>query len=266
MSKNKSRKPQQNFGGPSKKTNLLPNQTQKTISEINGLKQVMVNFEKQVNAKLAEIGAKMRKHDLDIGSAFDLIDANMNVKKMKAPSGAKFFEFCQKTMNMPYTDMELDVKFNALLQYMENTFAWNDQLHSQFVFQAFDRRNNLKRIPEGMPVQDGHLALIAWLVEENGQPLAGQKTPAIYTVGSNDLLIDAELKEMKRGEQKEIEKTFPVDHHIALLRGKTVNVKLSVYDFKLKADQIKTPADLAKMPQEEKKKIWREQYKAKEIE
>lgn len=207
---------------------------------------------------------RVNKLEMDVGNAYDLIEASSALQKIKAPTQQKFFSFCEKDLSMPFLEMDDPAKINALMQYLEKESSPQDTLLTQLIYAAFDKRNHLERLPDDQMPQMGDKALLMWRFTDQNNNQIGSPRPVIYNLGSNELGVDEKLLQMKRGEQKEFEMTFPGDFSKEMFRNKKGVLAVGIFDFKRKINS--TTEKKKDYTPEEKKAIWKNNYKATEIE
>lgn len=236
-------------------------QNQKTAKTIQ-------DFQHQVNSSMAKIDARLKNIEAQVGSAYDLINAHINGTKLSAPTQEKFFKFIQDKMGMKFSEMDADIKLNALLQWLEATSVIPESVYTKLVYEEFDKRNDLVTLAPGEKPQMGQLAMIAWRFEYQGQILAGSRKATLYNIGCNELLVDEHLLNMKPGEQQKFDVTFPSTTNNNVLKGKSGIMHVGLLSFKKQTDgnKIAPEKKMVNLSPEEKLKVWKENYRSITIE
>jgi hypothetical protein len=246
-------------------------QTQKSF-EVEKLKGAFNELVAQVNGALTRLENKFTDNinqvNHNIGNCVDSISALMKIIEDQSPQQSKFFKFCSDSLNIPFTQMDLDIKLNAILQFLEVNNSFSHGKYLSYVYDSFDKRNNLINLSNEEKAREGDFALITWKFTENGQVIAGQQQPSIYRLGSNSLLIDEKIKEMAQGDAQSFEVSFPDNYNNPLLKGKTGTLDVGLLRFKRQVISNPQGQQVTKLnlTQEEKKEVWKEKYKAEEIE
>jgi hypothetical protein len=225
----------------------------------------------QVNRELAAFKNQIQQNfaniNQDTNNCLDWIEAVVQADKNKAFTQKKFFDFCQEKMSIPFVEMDMDIKLNALLQYLEITSNISDSQYLNYTYAAFDRRHNLVALNENEVPTNGDIAFMTWRFDVAGVPVTGQNRLSVYKIGSNELTIDNEILKMKIGETKTFDVTFPADHRSEVLRGKQGKLTIGLARFKR---QVLTPQQiqqqLKNIPQDKKKDIWKQAYRPETIE
>lgn len=247
-------------GAPSVTANRAAASNQSTVYAIKDL-------ERQVNHSLTVLGDKLNKLEMDMGNAYDLIEGLTGLLKYQAPSQKKMAEFCQTALEASYTDLDSEMKVNALVQYLEKTFTFSEPIYTQMIHAAFDKRNGLYNLPEGVSPQENDIAFIVWrFTDGSGQNIGAEKATA-YRIGSNDLMVDQYILQMKRGDSKEFEMNYAEDHRFKALAGKKGVLSVGVLGFKRRKSESSIERGSSSQPltQDQKKKVWKENYPAQSI-
>ena len=85
---------------------------------IEKLEHVVRDFQGQINNILGNFDNRLKRVELDVGNAYDLINAQYKVSKLKYPSKEKFQSFYEK-LEVPYIEMDEVSKLNSLLSYLK---------------------------------------------------------------------------------------------------------------------------------------------------
>lgn len=232
-----------------------------SIAQVEHLKNALRDFQDQANTIFKGLDSRVKKLEVDLGNAYDLIDALSCMVKTNSPSQKGLFDFCSQKIEIPFLEMEDSAKINALMQYIEATQTFNDNRFNQFVYAAFDKRNGLERLPDGLSPEFGNFALIVWQFVVDDVPVVGSARPVIYNLGSKELMVDEDILKMSRGDKRQFTVKFDPGHPNPSVAGKEGILSIGIFDFKRKKASGQTKA----LTQEDKIKVWRENYKAQEI-
>jgi hypothetical protein len=257
---------------PKKSQSFDPHQKMSALNlDVQKLQGAVNNLIGQVNAEMAKIKSSVQSNlfnmNTDLGNTLDWIEAILQVGKSARFSQEKFFKYCQDNLSIPFTEMDADVKFNTLLQFLEVSSNIPDAVYLQHVYTAFDRRNNLIALGDNEIPTEGDIAFMTWRFEVEGTPVTGQNRLSVYKLGSKELLVDDEILRMKPGETKEFDVSFPNEHRSDVLKGKSGKLKIGLARFKRQVlNQQQIAEQVKKLPQEQKAKIWKDNYKPENIE
>lgn len=212
----------------------------------------------QTNPQWAEsVNAKIYQLQQDLGNAYDLINMLIYTKRVFAPTANKFFTFCQDKLGVSFVEMDNDVKINSLIQYFESCFNIGDAAYKEIISNQFDHRNGLRKIVDDEVVQQNDYVTISWRFETDGKIIAQQNGESLYQIGLGDLLVDDQIKEMKAGESKVFAVKFPDNYKVDILKGKSGNLYITVFNFKTRR--------ALEMSEEKKKQVWDEHFQSQKI-
>jgi hypothetical protein len=257
---------------PNKHQSLNPQQRMAALNlDIQKLQGAVNNVIGQVNSEMGKLRTSVQNNlnniNIDLGNTLDWIEAIIQVGKSTRFTQERFFKYCHDTLKMPYTEMDTEIKLNAIMQYVEMISNVPDSVYFQHVYTAFDRRNNLVALPENELPTEGDIAFMTWKFEVDGVPITGQTKLSVYKLGSKELVVDDEILQMKPGETKEFQVTFPQEHKSDLLKGKSGKMTIGLARFKRQVlNQRQIAEQVQKLPIEKKQKIWKEHYKPETIE
>lgn len=253
-----------------KKRGYIPSSQKSSPQGIdyNSLKNSILDFQGQVNKSLQTLNERINKLEMDVGNCYDLIEGLTGTIKKDAPSQSKLSEFSKVALEADFHSLDAEMKVNALVQYLEKAFTFNETTYTQMIHAAFDRRNGLVNLPETEAPRKEDMALIMWRFTDAEGKNVGVNKPTVYRIGSNDLLIDDEILTMKRGDSRDFNIRFPSNHRFAGVAGKEGKLTVGVLGFKRKTQATGQSAqEMAKnLSQEQKKKVWKEHYPAQTIE
>jgi len=108
--------------------------------------------------------------------------------------------------------------------------------HVQIELKKIQERNAIyKAKDEGEVLEDGNVVTVDFKVLD-GEKEEYSRKDYVYTLGvaSNPYNFDSDIIGMKKGETKEIEKTYPEDYSLEHFRGKTKKISVTIKDIKVK--------------------------------
>ena len=108
--------------------------------------------------------------------------------------------------------------------------------HVQIELKKIQERNAIyKAKNEGETLEDGNVVTVDFKVFD-GEKEEYSRKDYVYTLGvaPNPYNFDSDIIGMKKGETKEIEKTYPEDYSLEHFRGKTKKISVTIKDIKVK--------------------------------
>lgn len=266
------------------------------------LANALRSLQDQVNNRFDTISRQLTAHNNEIGNIFDVIEAIVMAKKVTIPSEDKWNKYCQEKMEgykiVPTVKeigeetvgelkekLELDEKeyppleammdsmlekFESavnnkvlnILNFMQRVNTVPDEVFTQFIYNAYDKRNNLITLGKDQKPEKGDFCFMVWQFSRDGQMIYDHKRMFSYQIGSEDFLIDDILLESKAGDQKTIDLTFGEKAPVKELANQAGQFTFKVLMFKR---QTQANADPQNISEEDKKKIWKEKYQAETI-
>jgi hypothetical protein len=225
---------------------------------LHRIENAIGQMQTQVNQALNVIHTSLRTLNPEVGDLYDICEAIISTEVSNPVSLDLFNKYLSEDLGLTPDDLDMPAKLDALVQYLDLTMNFNVQKYQQFKVMAFDRRHNIRPVDQG---ENPDTAILTWHLKVDGKAIAGQTKPALYRLGSNDLLVDDKILSSKPGELVEVDIDYPQDHHVEELRGVKGVLGFTLYSLRIRKD---APPPI--LSEEEKKQRWKEGFQAETIE